>query len=405
MAAHRAWRLYFDRSISSQVLGLSQLEFRATSGGADWTNAGVGSAFASATYPDAFFSPAKAFDNASGEWACPLTNQNNINHWIGWDLGPNPADWKDLAEVMIRARADTPGANTQSPKLFRVEWTDDDPATGRGARWTRDWGVGLITSVWASNEVRVYTRPAKTNQPYWRLYGLSSPQNSGYMAFAEVEFRTSLGGGQAATGGTPIASGSYNLTDHAPSQAYDGITVNNRWASDGIFPAWIGYQKSTGWTVVQAKAWARTESVGEANQAPQYLSLDASADGISWVVVAEWATMPWTQGSTWVMTVPEEDELTIPKLATEVLAGATDTVITVTKLSLEGLVGGRTDMLSVSKLSAEVIEGALPQRITFSKLAAEVVEGALPQRISFSKLAVEVLLLYARPINGPVQII
>lgn len=409
MPAHRAWRLYFDRSISSQVLGLSQLEFRATAGGADWTNAGVGNAFASATYPDPFFSPAKAFDNGVGEWASPLTNQNNINHWIGWDLGPDPANWKDLAELMIRARADTPAANTQSPKLLRCEWTDVFPGpTGLEGQWTRDWGVGLITSVWASNEVRVFTRPAKSGQPYWRIYAATTPQGQ-YLAFNEIEFRNALGGSQIATGGTPISSGNFDAS-HAIAKAFDGVTATggtdtDTWASDGILPAWGGYQLAAADTVRQARIWPRDDAPNH-NQAPEQFSLDTGADGVSWVVVAEWHTVPWAAGVPVVVTVPEDDRLTLPKVAGGVLIGGVDARLMITKLAPDAVIGGRTDMVTASKLAIEVLEGALPQRIAISKLAAEALEGALPQRITFSKLAVELLL--AAPTarrNPPVQII
>lgn len=404
MAAHRAWRVYVDRSNGQNIVGLSELQFRATAGGADWTG-GVGQAIASASLNTSLLPP-NAFDGTGSEWISPGASTNNVNHWIGWDLGANPANWQDLAELVMTSRTTDPtNGPGQMVRDCRIEWTDDPPSVpGTAARWTRDWAVGPTTG-WTLSETRTYTRPAKTNQTRWRLYGLSSPQNSGYMAFAEVEFRTALGGAQAATGGTPIASGSFNLTDHAPSQAYDGITVNNRWASDQIFPAWIGYQWAAGVTIVQAKAWARTESVGEANQAPQYLSLDAGSDGVSWVVVAEWSTMPWTQGSTWVLTVPEEDQLTIPKLAPELLVGGYDSQMMVTKIAMDAVIGGRTDMLTASKLTSQLLEGALPQRITFSKLAPQLLEGALPQRISFSKLAAQVLLFKPpRAINGPVQI-
>ena len=65
MAAHRYWRVYVSATNGSSITGVRELEFRTTSGGADVTGAGQGTAFASSIASGSFVA-ANAVVNAAG---------------------------------------------------------------------------------------------------------------------------------------------------------------------------------------------------------------------------------------------------------------------------------------------------------------------------------------------------
>ena len=385
MGAHRYWRLYFDRTQGGVNAAVGELQFRATPGGANW--AGLGTPISSADF-DVNHAAAKAFDGtAATRWAAPNGSATRNGHWVGIDLGAGTT--RDLAEIVLTARSDC--CADQNLKEGRIEWSDN------GWLWFRDWTLYNLPA-WTLGETRTYTRPAPTNQPYWRLYGLQTPTN--IQAFSEIEFRTSVGGAQAAVGGTAIAT-SFFSASFVPANAFDGNAAT-AWASasNDFDPAWVGYQFPSGVTIVQASARARTDSSPE--QTPQRISLDASPDGIVWVVVGEWWTMTWALGTTYLLTVPDGTMELVAKIAESALSGAPDR-LNVSKIGGSALSGSGT-RLAVSKAGQSALS-ASDTRLVVGKTAESVLSGALPY-LSVGKIATSVLLLpVLRPTNGPVQII
>jgi hypothetical protein len=379
MAVHRAWRLVIENTNGGGSTRIRELEMRdvsggpdlATSGNAIWSGVNSGSPTATGD---------KAFDNSLATDWISESNGANSTKWVGQDFGSNPANWKDIAEIVITASA-TVG---DGPRHMRLEWTDDAP--NFLARWNRDWMVWNQTG-WTTNQVRTFTRPAKTSQLYWRIRGVVGGGNP-VMALTEIEFRDTLGGPQIATGGTAISSGNFDATT-PPSEAFDGITTGvNFWASPnpGYPGAWVGYQHPAPVTVVQAKLWGRADA--EPGQSPQRFGLDASADGITWVQVWEWYYLTWAVGTSWVVTPPEDDEITIPKIA----AGM--------------LVGGEESAERITKVSGQLLAGGWPNKITDAKISGQLLAGGWPNRITTSKVSVQFLINYIpRSVNGPVQII
>lgn len=81
---------------------------------------------------------------------------------------------------------------------------------------------------------------------YWRMYITANNGYSGgfYMVIGELQFRTSIGGSNVATGGTPISDSSFS--GRPASNAFDGNTSTS-WASAGTgLPHYIGYDFGAG---------------------------------------------------------------------------------------------------------------------------------------------------------------
>jgi hypothetical protein len=364
MAAHRYWRLWLDRANGS-VFCFASVEFRATSGGANWA-AGV-TYRASSTFTG--FSVSAVF-NGTGEWA----SQNTTNEWIEADAGVGNAF--DIAEVMIKARASSGGIPSQGVKDFRVEYSDD------GSRYYRDWAVNSQTS-WTVGEVRVFTRPARTNQTRWRIWGANTLAGFN-MGLNEIEFRSSYGGADTTSGGSAIFSSEFSAGVGA--QAFDNNSATQFATANGdVNPAWIGYLYASPITIVETMVKARTDAVPE--QAPQRFSLDTSANGTVWAVVAEWWTFVWTLGMVVVASVPQDTLITIPKIANGVLSG-TDAAQRIVKIGDGLLSGAWPDRLQIAKIGDGLLSGAWPDRLQVAKIATQFLVSAVP-----------------RAVNGPVQII
>jgi hypothetical protein len=306
MAAHRWWRLWLDRANGS-VFCFTEIELRDTAGGADWTTGKT--ITASSTF--AGFTAAGAIDNGAGEWA----STTGANEWLLVDAGVGNAF--DVAELSIKAR-NSSNIPSQGVKDFRVEWSDD------GSRFHRDWAVNSQTG-WTQGEVRVFTRPARSNQTRWRLWGINTAAPSN-MGMNEIEFRSAIGGADTTSGGSAIFSTEFSAGVGA--QAFDNNNATQFATANGdVNPAWIGYLYAAPITIVEMMVKARTDSVPE--QAPQRLSLDCSANGTVWAVVAEWYTIVWSLGLTVVfnflnareLATPQTALISVPKIGAGVMTG------------------------------------------------------------------------------------
>lgn len=140
---HRYWRIYITAANGSGIAGLSEIELRATSAGADQTP-GVGTALSGGDF-SAGFAKANAFDNTTSEWAS-LT----LPGWIGWDAGVSPID---VFEFTITSRTtDAVNGPLQAPKTFGLEWSDD------AVTWYPRWAPSNQTG-WTLSETRTFTDP------------------------------------------------------------------------------------------------------------------------------------------------------------------------------------------------------------------------------------------------------
>lgn len=384
MPQARYWRLRFDRTQGGVNAAVGELQLRATPGGADWSS--LGTPISSADF-DINHVAAKAFDGtAATRWAAPNGSATRNNHWVGIALPAGTT--RDCAEIVYTSRSDC--CTDQGIKEGCLEWSNN------GWLWFRDWTLYNVPT-WTLGQTRTFTRPAPTNQPYWRLYGMQT--NSTVQAFSEIEFRTTPGGAQAATGGTAIAT-SVNGPSWVAANAFDGNPAT-AWASAGndFDPAWVGYQWPAPITIVQAYARARTDSNPE--QTPQRISLDASPDGMVWVVAQEWGTMLWTLGQAYLLTIPDGTQELVARIAPSALTGAPDKLL-LGKVGPSALTGSDT-RLAVGKVGAGVLTGS-GTREAVGRIAPSVLTGAQPY-LSVGKIGVSLLIQpVLRPRNGPVQI-
>jgi hypothetical protein len=136
---HAYWRVYAVSTWNGYA-SASEVEFRATSGGAD--QAVNGHPFAAARQGDNV--ARLAFDNDDNTfWAMnPATHK-----WIAYHF-PSPVD---VTELRYRARGDVYGG-PEAPSELRVEYSDD------GATWSTHWTVSGIPG-WTNGESRVFTKP------------------------------------------------------------------------------------------------------------------------------------------------------------------------------------------------------------------------------------------------------
>lgn len=82
---------------------------------------------------------------------------------------------------------------------------------------------------------------------YWRIFSRSNWGTGGYFNTFSLEWRETIGGPQAATGGTPTASSSIGGSN-GPDKAYDG-SLSTYWESESGGAAvsqWIGYDLGAG---------------------------------------------------------------------------------------------------------------------------------------------------------------
>ncbi|MBF0613101.1 MAG: discoidin domain-containing protein, partial [Magnetococcales bacterium] len=118
MSNHLYWRLYitegFGASGNLGYYAISEIEMRATSGGADQCNGGTATAHDSYS---ATYAPSKAFDNLiSSTWWASYTN--NPVDWIKYAF----ASAVDVTELAITNRNLT---TNYPPKSFKLQWSDN----------------------------------------------------------------------------------------------------------------------------------------------------------------------------------------------------------------------------------------------------------------------------------------
>lgn len=167
MAAHRYWRVRCpDTHIAGEYMGCTELEMRATSGGADQT----GGKTASASVAFGGYPASAAIDNNTGSfWTTGGAGPPAGGHWLRIDFGAGTP--VDVVEISYKVR---PDSYREDPKDLYVEYSDD------ASSWTTLWSQ-LNIAAWSAGETRVFTYSAPV--PTANL--LISKQIA-YAAFAEL---------------------------------------------------------------------------------------------------------------------------------------------------------------------------------------------------------------------------
>ena len=163
----------------------------------------------------------------------------------------------------------------------------------------------MITGIVAGYPLIVAPPPAGAT--HWRAVWVENFGDA-YSTCAELSLRTTPGGGNAAVGGTPIASSEYDVTQSA-SKAFDGSSTTS-WSTavGGANGAWIGYVFPANVTIVELAITMSSTSTGgfRVEQMPRKLALQYSNDGGgAWLTAAVWDNnADWVLGQTRVFTTP-----------------------------------------------------------------------------------------------------
>lgn len=147
---HRYWRIYISGPMSGQFLGVAEIEFRGTIGGADQTGSGtaIRSSQYNINYPALYAFDDSYIDSGGSPediWVC---GQNAFPGWIGYDFGDG--NGVDVVEVLCTGR-EVSRVN-ESPGGAVIEWSDD------GSVWEESWAPGA-QSTWTDIEQRIWTKP------------------------------------------------------------------------------------------------------------------------------------------------------------------------------------------------------------------------------------------------------
>lgn len=272
MAAHSYWRLLIRgrNPINPNFLTISEIQFRATPGGAQLAVGGTASADSSSSS-----TPDRAFDGNTGtHWE---NVSSNDPRWIQYAF----ASPVDVAEVSIRSAFANEG-----PQTFDVQWSDD------GAAWTTA-AVVSIEPAWAAGETRVFpVYPANpTGLRFWRL----NIAQTGVVTLASVAtlaLRTAPGGASVATGGKADASSgvpALRAFDADPATFWQSATVPAPW--------WLRYRLPSELAIVEYSITAPAGTVTP--ETPRSWTLEHSGDGVSWTVAdTRTGQQAWTPGET-----------------------------------------------------------------------------------------------------------
>jgi hypothetical protein len=138
-----------------------------------------------------------------------------------------------------------------------------------------------------------------TPRRFWRLQMLKQASNG--FALDELQFRTVVSGGQAATGGTPIESGHFG--SEVPANAFDGAT--SKWAGGALSGLeYLGYDFGAG-NEVDIVEVAIKSYTSEQAQTPYIFLVQKGDDGICWKDAWMGETTPdWGAAETRVFTRP-----------------------------------------------------------------------------------------------------
>lgn len=283
---NRNWRIIVDKTAYSEFItvnnaSIAEIEMRLTPGGADQCSGG-----------DAFSpsgTPANAFDN------------NSSNIWNPSGSLPFPLQYrftsqKDIVEIAITGRNDF--FIGDGPTEFRIA-TADGPLSVIKTIKTGPWGPG---------ETRLFDVNGHIDAPkkFIRLRPTGVHGGSGArFSCTKVEFRTSFGGSDIATGGTAFAR-DYSDTNF-PANAFDS-TLSTRYAARlvGDYPNnYIGYHLNSeiADTVVQVALTATNETFGP-SEAPTGFHVEYGV-GNNWTNIwTESGITSWTAGQTKIFTKP-----------------------------------------------------------------------------------------------------
>lgn len=155
MASARYWRIYITANNGDSYTAISELEFRAESGGADLTSPSMACS-QSSYYSD--WTAARAVNNSIGSAGnCWVTAGDAPPHWAWFDFGSPVAP----VELVIWGESGLPG---RSPKDFQIQYSDDATTWTTLATFTNvtGWSDSARTFTLVAYQVSGVVREAGT---------------------------------------------------------------------------------------------------------------------------------------------------------------------------------------------------------------------------------------------------
>lgn len=294
MASYRYWRVKATtmHGSSSNFCAAQEVFFLT-----DWDGpqASGGTPISDSAYPS--LPATNAFDGTNAQWA---SNGTGTASYIGYDFG---------SAVTLKEVWYTPRGDSSYLQIFTAADIDGSPD---GSTWTTvvswtpaTWEQGVPqTKVVQGSKPADGTAGAGAHR-YWRLLARSLPaypagSGQAVMAAKEVEWRLTAGGGQAATGGTPMAGTEFGGSFSA-DKAYDanGTTV---WASHGVGLDWIGYDFGSAKQIAEMAYTSRDDA--SYTQIWDTAVVQSSDDGVTWTTAVGLLTAAaWSQNQTQVFTI------------------------------------------------------------------------------------------------------
>lgn len=287
---HRAWRMFFATNAGNATrTAVTALEFAATVGGADQSPDGDpvsgGPGIES-------FGAAAAFDgNNATQWA----RNSTINTWLGIDFGADETGWKHVEQARIRGSY-TDTAN--SPRVGRVDWTDEDPAD-LGATWTTEFEAVTFGTAWVKAAQRVvpFITPAAGEYWGWRLV-IETVSGGDRTYIQELEIKTAGGVDQAPvnvsddTTGRVFASSSLGST--TPVLLFDDRLDRSPWATFENVNAHCGLFFPEPVPCPVMSITCNNFEGGSAARSPHSVRCEGTYDNLTWTTVRNGIFGGWT---------------------------------------------------------------------------------------------------------------
>lgn len=291
------WRILIDEAADWQYIAIQEIEMAAAPAGANQCTGGTitfGAQRASFPATDAF--DGNKVSTSHGWGIDRSADPDATDWWVEYNFG---TDVK-VGELRMWARNDD--FSFQFPTSFRLQYWDT-ATTSWKTRFTVEGETFAVTGeehVYSADKL-IDPDPAR----YWRVLGHES-DNGSYLHIAELEMRTSIGGGSIAVELNAI-SGS-NRTGFEDTKAFDGIVSgNNSWGiaygSTTIDQRWVGQDFGSPRSIVEVQVTTRADTFEE--QAPRVWQVQKSDDGVDWRTA--W-TNKWDEGA-WVSSESRTSQL------------------------------------------------------------------------------------------------
>ena len=261
MAAHRYWRIKSRQNTT--YFSVEEIELRTSAGGADQTTPSTTISLGALQDGAA----TNAIDNNTGTYC---QQSPGISAYLLVDFGAG--NEKDIVQVSITG---SPHVTDRSPQEFDIEGSDD------ASTFTVAWSCSCPSTAWTLGGTVVFTKPTAGAHRYWRIRPTDTVALDTNFGISELEFRTSAGGANVATGGTVIKR-SENAGAVA-TNAFDGNTATDYFVgASWDNTEWIGYDWGSGndKSIVQV-AWVPRST--QPLQQPYSGIVESSPDLRSWL--------------------------------------------------------------------------------------------------------------------------